>query len=602
MAIAVQCASCNSSFRVKDAQAGKRGKCPRCGSVIHVPGGGLQANSPGGMSAGVHSPNKTIAGMDGRGFYGGANSLVYQGSGDPGSSGAESATSQAGNAPADTANAAPGKRTPQDAAVCIVGTLAGSPAKLPPGPVVVGARPRNAPLTPHGHDPWASAGTPQRQREILAGLATKIERDRPTLAYRLALVLVSVVMVLLPVLYLGIVALVGWGVFYYATNFSPVLGNSRASVLTVLLYVIPLVIGGMMLIFLLKPLFARPVTIERRRSLTRDGEPLLFEFVDRLCQAVGATPPVRIDVDLDVNASARFRDGFRGMFNGDLVLTIGLPLVAGLSLRQFAGVLAHEFGHFAQGAGMRATYLIMSINMWFARLVYERDIFDLMLARGASSGNFFLAIPAQLLRCGVWCGRRVLQLVMFLGLAVGGALLRQMEYDADLNEIRLAGSRTFEITCRRLPLIGISMHAAFHDLEGYFNDGKLADNLPALIILNLPMVPPEIRRHIDEQTARETTSLFGSHPCPRERIAFAKRQNSEGVFHVEGPASELFRDFRSLSRNCTWDAYRGIFGARLKLSDLCPVDELIASGPPGSANFNNAPIPLARDGSIPLAD
>ena len=55
-----------------------------------------------------------------------------------------------------------------------------------------------------------------------------------------------------------------------------------------------------------------------------------------------------------------------------MVLLIGLPLAAGLSLRQFAGVLAHEFGHFSQGFGMRLTYVIRSINIWFMRVVYER--------------------------------------------------------------------------------------------------------------------------------------------------------------------------------------------------------------------------------------
>jgi hypothetical protein len=33
----------------------------------------------------------------------------------------------------------------------------------------------------------------------------------------------------------------------------------------------------------------------------------------------------------------------------ELVLTIDLPLVAGLTLKQFTGVLAHEFGHFSRG-------------------------------------------------------------------------------------------------------------------------------------------------------------------------------------------------------------------------------------------------------------
>lgn len=61
------------------------------------------------------------------------------------------------------------------------------------------------------------------------------------------------------------------------------------------------------------------------------------------------------------------------LFGNDLVLTIGMPLVLGLSLRQFAGVLAHEFGHFSQGAGMRLTFIIRTISVWFTRVVYERD-------------------------------------------------------------------------------------------------------------------------------------------------------------------------------------------------------------------------------------
>jgi hypothetical protein len=51
-----------------------------------------------------------------------------------------------------------------------------------------------------------------------------------------------------------------------------------------------------------------------------------------------------------------------GVFKKDLVLTIGLPLVAGLSVREFGGVLAHEFGHFAQGGGMRLTALVRYVN------------------------------------------------------------------------------------------------------------------------------------------------------------------------------------------------------------------------------------------------
>ena len=104
-----------------------------------------------------------------------------------------------------------------------------------------------------------------------------------------------------------------------------------------------------------KPILARPPKTLRGLELTRNGQPFLFRFIERLTGAIGAPMPEEIRVDTQANASASFRRGVRSFLGNDLVLTIGLPLVQGLDLRQFAGVLAHEFGHFAQGGAMRLT-------------------------------------------------------------------------------------------------------------------------------------------------------------------------------------------------------------------------------------------------------
>src|SRR4051794_27308346 len=37
MAIRVECLSCRSTFGVRDDFAGRRGKCPKCGSAVEVP-------------------------------------------------------------------------------------------------------------------------------------------------------------------------------------------------------------------------------------------------------------------------------------------------------------------------------------------------------------------------------------------------------------------------------------------------------------------------------------------------------------------------------------------------------------------------------------
>src|SRR5262249_33647488 len=136
-------------------------------------------------------------------------------------------------------------------------------------------------------------------------------------------------------------------VYYHAVNHTGIMSavRGRAAVMAVLVYAAPLVIGGILILFMLKPLFSRPANQSRTRTLKRQTEPVLFAFVERICEAVGAPRPRQIQVDCEVNASASFRRGLLSMFGNDLVLTIGAPLVAGLNLRQFAGVLAHEFGH-----------------------------------------------------------------------------------------------------------------------------------------------------------------------------------------------------------------------------------------------------------------
>src|SRR5262249_52685544 len=162
-----------------------------------------------------------------------------------------------------------------------------------------------------------------------------------------------------------------------------------------------------------------PITLDPK------AEPLLFAFVQKICALVGAPKPSRIDVDCQANASAGLR---RGLWSRDLVLTIGLPLVSGLDMRQFAGVLAHEFGHFAQGAGMRLSYVIRNINFWFARVVYERDAWDQKLDQTARGSDLRIGVVLHAARGCVWVSRRILWALMQAGHAISCFMLRQMEY------------------------------------------------------------------------------------------------------------------------------------------------------------------------------
>lgn len=386
-------------------------------------------------------------------------------------------------------------------------------------------------------------------------------------------------MILLPVIYVLAMVLVGYAVYYHTVNHTGILETQvrgRGYFLLILAYVAPIVCGAILLVFMVKPLFFRNAANMRTRSLRRDKEPLLFAFVDKICATVGAPQPKRIDIDCNINASASFRRGWLSMLGSDLVLTIGMPLVAGLNTRQFAGVLAHEFGHFAQGAGMRLTYIIRSISFWLMRVVYQRDSADQWLEQSAGSVDLRIGWVLYLAMFFVWLTRKFLWVLMQIGNIVGSYLLRHMEFDADRYETRLAGSAAFEQTARQLQYLNVAMESAFSDLREFYREGRLADDLPGLVRLKADQLPKEVKSAIDHSIEESTTGLLDTHPADRDRIASAQQEDAEGIFRVELPSSVLFSDFEAQSKATTLEFYREQFGNELEKNKLRPLSELIA--------------------------
>lgn len=423
--------------------------------------------------------------------------------------------------------------------------------------------------------------TAEEQR-ILATFSGRIAPVSIAPGYGLALGSVAILMVLLPLLYLGIVGAVAWGWWWYAQHGMELVGggSGRGSSRNALfLYLSPLVIGGVLVVFMFKPLFARPPKGAKPLSLDERREPFLFTFIRRLCEAVGAPVPRRIDITCEVNASASFRRGTLSMLGNDLVLTIGLPLVAGQNLRQFTGVLAHEFGHFAQGWAMRANYVIRTVNHWFARVVYQRDAMDEWLVKAAKSDSHWaINVVFHVARLFVWLTRRVLWLLMMVGHLFSSLLSRQMEFDADRHACRLVGREPFASALRELPVLGAAESGAHQDLGNAWREKRLADDLPKLIRANVEQIKPELRERLIADGLGQAAGMYASHPATRDRIAAGGREPQAGVFGgIDAPAQVLFRDFARLCCDATLSWYKHEAGLPVQTSNLVPTGELVAA-------------------------
>lgn len=411
--------------------------------------------------------------------------------------------------------------------------------------------------------------------DIVAAFTARVPRTWTSFFYQFGLLFVTGAMVLLPVLYAGMIAAAGWAVYYWATHFQFLIASMRGGVrfylLKLVLYGGPLFAGSVLVFFMVKPFFAPRARRAQPLALNPAAEPLLFTFIAKVCETVGAPFPKRIDLDCQLNAAASFRRGALSFLGHDLVLTIGLPLVAGLSLREFAGVLAHEFGHFTQGFGMRLSYVIRSINAWFARVVYQRDQWDVWLEEMGGTEIWWMSLVVLGAHVAVWFSRLLLSLLMFTGHAIGCFMLRQMEYDADSYEIKLAGSEVFEITTRKMHTLSHSLESAYKNMRVSWNQNRaLPENFPAYLMRTDSGLPPGQRQNLEDTMGLGATGLFDTHPSRGDRIRRARRAAQPGVFHLEGPARDLFSNFDVPARQVTRLHYEDDLGIPTVAAKLIP--------------------------------
>jgi Zn-dependent protease with chaperone function len=390
--------------------------------------------------------------------------------------------------------------------------------------------------------------------------------------YKVGVAAVALIMVLLPVFYVGVIALVAYAVYRHVLNPWYSLGQGWVGLLG---YLAPLIIGPILVFFMIKPLFARRSQTAQAQRIDPDEEPNLFRFVYAICELVKAPRPRCVELDLRVNASAGFRRGMLDLLAGNLTLTIGLPFVAGLSIGELGGVLAHEFGHFAQGAAMRLTFIVRSVNNWFARVVYERDVWDDRLRSAAGRGDFRIRIIFHLARGTVWLTRRILWLLMNIGHGISCFMLRQMEFDADRFETLVAGSSRFAATTRRLQLLNIAWQRTLMLQQEAVATNRLVDNLPSLVAGAASRLPETVRQDVENLIGTGKTGWFDTHPSDRDRIKASEATASPGMLEAEGSATTLFRDFATTAQKQTINYYERECGIELKDISLHPFDVML---------------------------
>jgi len=423
-----------------------------------------------------------------------------------------------------------------------------------------------------------SIAVDQRKR-ILNAIADQVPLPVVSRQYVIGLALTAAVLLILPLLYLTLLALIAVGLVALVVN-SDVLLSTWPRAARYGLIGLATFIGMSLILGMTKPFFARTPAARRPRTLSRVAQPFLYEYVDRLCDALCTQRPAEICVTCDLNAFAEFRHAWKGPFSDQpITLRLGLPLVAGLTLKQFTGLLAHELGHFTQRTALWLENMVRHVNHGFAHAAHEPDAIDEWLSKQIAANG-----PQAVFCSGVKLISRTTRwiLVGFSAAAetVSCSMSRQMEFHADCCEARIVGTRTFCETIWQSRQLSVAHQMSFRDIQDFHREGRLPDNVIALSIANLSLITPRVRRQLRHLMLEKQTGQFESHPSDRDRIDAVKAEGANGSFRknmvpADLSASVLFDQFDELSKSVTLQFYHDQWTQPIKPKLLHPVDQLL---------------------------
>jgi Zn-dependent protease with chaperone function len=323
------------------------------------------------------------------------------------------------------------------------------------------------------------------------------------------------------------------------------------------------IIAGIVLICLLKPLVDRKRNRSTSYELKWTEENALAALSEEIGRQVGAPMPVEVRADCSTRCVlSRSR--------GRHVLTIGLPLVACVSVEELTALIAGQLAVHRAGAMGKTTSVIRGINAWLWESVYGATPWDAWLIRVAERPRFTAAKLLVPLRAIKLVSQAVLFVPLFIANTIASHVVRQAELDADRCAVQLVGGTVFTGLLERLAMIDFAWQGILLELDFLHGDHQLPDSLPQQLALRMLDMTPEVYSALRE-TAPGDDGPLDSRASEADRLAIARETPGAGVLTCSLPASAMLTDYPSLARKMTFDYYVSLFGPQLLKTGMKPV-------------------------------
>jgi hypothetical protein len=277
-------------------------------------------------------------------------------------------------------------------------------------------------------------------------------------------------------------------------------------------------------------------------------------LLEQISQQLGTRVPKSVRATCDTRMAYRSRGG------GEL--TLGLPLVACLSVQELAGAIGSELALVRPGSVSGATTLIRGINAWLWNSVYGESRLDQWLSVVAQRQHFHVTKLLLPLAWMKFVPQAVLFVPMFIANTIGAGVIGWAERDADLVASRLIGAKSFAGLLERQELVDFTWEGVLAELEFLYREQQLPDKLPEHLAVRMQDMTPELMEVLGETVNKAQERPFDSRASRPDRVAALAAEPASGLIHCPLPAKSLLAKYDALAKQMSRDYYAGRFGAQ----------------------------------------
>lgn len=366
-------------------------------------------------------------------------------------------------------------------------------------------------------------------------------------------------------------------------------------------------LGAGAVAILVAQLFGRPTRDPTLRALDLDTQPRLREFLDRLAGDVRTQIPGVVWLVPDATMAIANKFGGIRQRLGPPHLFVGLALLRILDVNEFKAIVAHEYAHYGQSGSRvgqwahRATYSIVQI--------LARGRFDEWLVLQSSSQRPLVASFGGLMMTSAELVRRLLGGMLEWVLWCERALGREMEFDADAQAVREAGSDAVVSSLWKAVRADLAFDDTMSVAAYLARDGRFAANLfevfdrrlteidgkleppdhPMVRALCTPYQPGQ-GLHFPAGPSM-VTHRFDSHPSLLDREQAAKTPYlPAGGRAKSGPSPSAWALLDEPDRLCaelTRDCYTRMGFTPIEVLDIDAFERILAAELQGFAHLQN---------------